>query len=58
MWMIWKQRNDVVLNGDAPSIPRTIQRIRDDGTLWAKAGLFRGDEEGFEAEQGVWDARE
>ena len=51
MWMIWKQRNDVIFNGERPSVTRTIQRIQEEGRLWAKAGLFKGNNVGFEVEQ-------
>ena len=58
MWMIWKQRNDVIFNGERPSVPRTIQRIQEEGRLWAKAGLFKGHNVGFEVEQEAWDTSE
>lgn len=58
MWIIWKQRNDVVFNGATPSIQRTMQRIQEEGKLWAKAGLFKEDSIGFEVDHVAWDGSE
>lgn len=48
----------MVFNGERPSVPRTIQRIQDEGRLWAKAGMFKGDMVGFEVEQVERDSSE
>jgi hypothetical protein len=37
---------------------RTIQRMQDEGKLWAKAGLLKGDTVGFEVEPVEWDVNE
>jgi hypothetical protein len=36
-WLIWKQRNDCVLNGAEPSIHNVVTKIRDEAALWARA---------------------
>lgn len=48
LWIIWKHRNDIVFNGASVSLPRVKERLQDEGKLWAKAGLFKGDTKGFE----------
>ena len=40
MWMLWKHRNDVVLNGTFSSIPCLKQRIREEGVACTKVGLL------------------
>lgn len=52
MWMLWKHRNDVVFNGATPSLAATMHKIREEGRLWAKAGLMKGNTKGFEADDG------
>ena len=58
MWIIWKLRNDVVLNGGTPSFQRSMQRIHEEGQLWAKAGLFKEDNLGFDVPLVAWDVGE
>jgi hypothetical protein len=37
-WMIWKQRNACTFDNERPSISVTLDRIRSEVALWAKAG--------------------
>lgn len=37
-WMIWKQRNTCVFDGDRPSAPLLAEKIRADVALWARTG--------------------
>lgn len=50
MWMLWKHRNDIVFNGASPSIARITERLGEEGRIWRKAGLMKGDDEGFAVE--------
>lgn len=52
MWMLWKHRNDIVFNGATPSLPAILLRIREEGILWAKTGLMKGNTFAFEADDG------
>lgn len=52
--MLWKHWNNIMFNGATPSLSRTVQRIREEGRLWAKAGLIKGDVKGFEIEGAAW----
>ena len=58
MWMIWKHWNDIVFNGVTPSVTQTIQRIRDEGKLWAKAGLFEGEAQRLGVDLVDWEMSE
>jgi hypothetical protein len=33
-WHLWKHRNDIVFNGDYPSLPRVKLQCRDDAVFW------------------------
>nr|XP_045087277.1 uncharacterized protein LOC123494868 [Aegilops tauschii subsp. strangulata] len=48
MWMIWRHRNDVVFNGVSPSVALTMSRIKEEGRLWAMAGMMKRNARGFE----------
>ncbi|XP_073367970.1 uncharacterized protein [Aegilops tauschii subsp. strangulata] len=48
LWTIWKHRNDIVFNGASVSLSQVKERLKDEGNLWAKAGLFKGDTRGFD----------
>jgi hypothetical protein len=37
-WMIWKQRNAGVFDGEPPSVPLLVERIQAEAALWARAG--------------------
>ena len=37
-WRIWKTRNACVFNGASPSIPLTVNDIKEDARSWAAAG--------------------
>ena len=41
MWIIWKQRNDVVFNGAVPSQACIKEKIREECDRWKLAKLFR-----------------
>uniref|UniRef100_A0ACD6AI17 Uncharacterized protein n=1 Tax=Avena sativa TaxID=4498 RepID=A0ACD6AI17_AVESA len=38
--MIWKQHNSCVFDGARPSVPQLTASIRDEATLWARAGAI------------------
>ena len=52
MWIIWKHRNDIVFNSVVPSLFATLLRIREEGVLWVRAGLLKGNTVGFVVEDG------
>ena len=56
--MLWKHRNDIVFNGAMPSLPAIILKIREEGTLWAKAGLMKSNVLGFQVDVGRVDHEE
>lgn len=58
MWMVWKHRNDIVFNGATTSLTKTMEWIREEGRLWAKAGLFKDEIKGFEELGSVWVGQE
>jgi hypothetical protein len=37
-WMIWKERNSCVFDGEQPSVQRLLERIKTEAKLWATAG--------------------
>jgi len=37
-WMLWKQRNACVFDGDSPSVPQLNRKIKEEVALWARAG--------------------
>jgi hypothetical protein len=38
LWCLWKHHNACVFDGISPGVPRIIQEIKDDATLWCMAG--------------------
>lgn len=37
-WMLWKHRNSCVFDGEQPSIALLTTRIREELSLWVRAG--------------------
>lgn len=40
-WELWKHRNDIVFDGESPSLQRLLGRILVEGRAWRTAGLLR-----------------
>jgi hypothetical protein len=39
-WMIWKHRNDCVFEGARPSVHDLMSKVKEEASLWAKAGAM------------------
>ena len=39
-WMIWKHRNDCILDRARPSVQSLVGSIKDEARLWARAGTI------------------
>ena len=39
-WMLWKHRNDCVFDRASPSIAAVLTKIKEEATLWARAGAL------------------
>lgn len=43
MWQLWKHRNDIVFNGAHPAIATVLRRVEEEGRVWRREGLFKGE---------------
>ena len=41
-WELWKHRSGIIFDGARPSIEFLLGRVRQEGQVWASAGLMKG----------------
>ena len=56
LWELWKHRNGIVFEGDAPSIVFVIHRVAVECTAWKAASLLKVDMDRFLAAMEVGNA--
>jgi hypothetical protein len=54
LWELWKHRNAIVFDGASPSLVGLIKRIVEEGNVWFRAGLIKGDWNDVAAELSRW----
>ena len=57
-WELWKHRNGIIFDGARPCLEYLLGRVRQEGQLWASAGLMKGNVTPFFSRVERWETSE